>query len=100
MNFVTYLLILNNLKRDSYNLIFVIVDIWIIIINYKLIKTTINILRLTKIILDIVMRYNSLLNFIIINRNILLTSKFLSSLCYFLDIKQKLISAFHLQTNY
>ena len=43
------------------------------------------------------MRHHGLLNSIVINRKLLFTSKFWSSLFYFLGIKQRLSTAFHLQ---
>ncbi len=64
---------------------------------YKPVKITINILDLAKIILNVVVQYYSLLNSIMSNWSLVFTSKFRSSLCYFLEIKQKLSVAFHLQ---
>ena len=68
-------------------------------VYYKPIKVNINAPGLAKVILDIVVWHHSLFNSIISNKGSLFTSKFWSSLCYFLSIKQKLSTAFHPQTN-
>ena len=63
-------------KRDSYNLIFIIVDEPIKIVYYKLIKVTINMSSLSKVIIDVMVRYYSLLNSIVINQMSLFILKF------------------------
>ena len=64
-------------------------------IYYKLIKISIDIPGFVKIIINNVVRYYGLLNFIITDQNLLFTLKFLFLQCYFLKIKQKLSIAFH-----
>ena len=59
--------ILINEKRDSYNLIFVIVDWLTKIIHYKLVKVIINALGLAEVIINMVVRYYGLLNSIVTN---------------------------------
>ena len=94
MDFVTSLPISTDWKKNSCDLILVIIDKLTKMIHYKLVKITINDLSLIKIIIDIVMRHYGLLNSIITNRKLLFISKFWSLLCYFLGIKQRLFTAF------
>ena len=68
-------------------------------IYYKPVKVTINALGIVEVIIDVVVRHHGLLNTIVTNKGLLFTSKFWSSLCYFLDIKWRLSSTFHPQTN-
>ena len=56
-------------------------------IYYKLIKITINISSLAKVIIDIEIKYYSLLDSIVINKKSFFSSKFWLFLCYFLSIK-------------
>lgn len=76
MDFIIGLLILKNLKKDSYNLIQVKVNKLTKIINYKLVKTIINAMRLAKFMIDMVMKHYCFLNFITSNKAILFTLKF------------------------
>lgn len=76
MNFVTGLPISMDWKRNSYNVIFVIVDRFIKIIYYKLIKTTIDVDGLAKAIIDMVVKQYSVLMSIIGDIGSLFTSKF------------------------
>ena len=68
-------------------------------VHYKPVKITINALGLAEVIIDVVVRHYGLPDSIIIDWGSLFTSKFWSLLCYFLDIKQKLSTAFYLQTD-
>ena len=68
-------------------------------VHYKLVKITIDVLGFAKVIIDILVRHHGLPDSIITNRGFLFTSKFWFLLCYFLGIKKKLSTAFHLQTN-
>ena len=97
IDFVTGLLILTDWKGDNYDSILIIVDRLMNIVYYKPVKVTINASGLAEVIIDVVMRHHSLPDLIVIDRGSFLTSKFWSSLCYFLDIKQRLSTAFHLQ---
>lgn len=76
MNFVTYLLISNNWKDDSYNLILIIINNLTKIVNYKPVKTTIDIASLRKIIINVVMRHNNLSNSIVSYKNVLFMFEF------------------------
>ena len=68
-------------------------------VHYKPVKVTINTPGLVKVIVDIVVWHHSLLDLIVSNKGSLFTSKFWSSLCYFLGIKRRLFTAFHPQTD-
>ena len=68
-------------------------------VHYEPVKVTINALGLAEVIIDMVVRHHSLPNSIISDRGANFTSKFWSSLCYFLGIKRRLSTAFHPQTD-
>ena len=95
MDFVTGLSILTDWKGDSYNSILIIVDWLTKMVHYEPVKVTINAPGLAEVIIDMVVRHYGLPNSIVIDRGLLFTSKFWSSLCYFLGIKQKLSTIFH-----
>ena len=97
MDFVTGLPILTNWKKDSYNSILVIVDRLTKMIYYEPIKVTIDAPSLAEVTIDMVVRHDGLPDSIIRDCKLLFTSKFWSLLCYFLNIKQKLSTAFHPQ---
>ena len=54
---------------------------------------------LAKFILNVVIQYHDLPNSIVSDRGSVFTSKFWSSLCYFLSIKRRLSTAFYPQTD-
>ena len=99
MDFVTNLPILTDWKGDSYNSILVIVDPLTKMVHYKLIKITIDIPGLAEVIIDVVVRHHNIPDSIVTDRSFLFTSKFWSSLCYFLGIKCRLSTAFYPQTD-
>ena len=99
IDFVTRLPILTNWKRDSYDSILIIVNWLIKMVHYKSVKVTMNAPGLVEVIIDVVVRHHGLPDSIVTKQRLLFTSKFWSSLCYFLSIKQKLSTAFHLQTD-
>ena len=66
---------------------------------YELVKIMIDALGLADVIIDVMVRYHGLLDFIITDWGFLFTSKFWFLLCYFFGIKRKLFTAFHLQIN-
>ena len=68
-------------------------------VYYKPVKVTIDALGLAEVIIDVVVRHQNFPDSIVIDRGLLFTSKFWSSLCYFLGIKRKLSTAFHPQTD-
>lgn len=68
-------------------------------VQYGGVKMTIDIQGLAKIIIDMVVKHYSLPNSIESDKNSLFISKFWSSLYYFLNIKRKLSTSFHPQTD-
>ena len=99
MDFVTGLPVSTDWKGESYDSILVIVDRLTKMVHYEPVKITIDAPGLAKVIIDVVVRYHGLSDSIITDWGSLFTSKFWSSLCYFLGIKRRLSTAFHPQTN-
>ncbi len=54
---------------------------------------------LVEVIIDVVMRHHGVPELIVTDQGSLFTSKFWSSLCYFLGIKRKLSTSFYLETD-
>ena len=99
IDFVTGLPISMDWKGDSYDSILVIVNRLTKMVHYKPVKVTIDASGLAKVIIDVVVRHHGLPDSIVTDRGSLFTSKFWSSLCYFLGIKRRLSTAFHPQTD-
>ena len=99
IDFVTGLSLSADWKGDNYNSILVIVDQLTKMVHYKAVKVTIDALELVEVIIDMVVWHHGLPDSIVTNRRSLFISKFWLSLCYFLGVKWKLSTAFHLQTN-
>ena len=99
MDFVTDLPISADKKGDSYNLILVIVNWLTKMVYYKPVKVTIIVLGLAKLIINVIMRHHRVSKSIVIDQGSPFISKFLFLLWYFLDIKKKLSTAFHLLTD-
>ena len=99
MDFVTGLPISTDWKGDSYDSILVIVDRLTKMVYYKPVKVTIDTPGLAEVIIDIVVKHHGLPDSIVTDRGSFFTSKFWSSLCYFLGIKWRLSTAFHPQTD-
>ena len=99
MDFVTGLPISTDWKGDSYDSILVIVDRLTKMVYYESVTIIINAPGLAEIIIDVVVQHYGLLDSIIIDCEAIFTSKFWSSLCYFLGIKRWLFTAFHPQTD-
>ena len=95
MDFVTGLLLSTDWKDDSYDLILVIVNRLIKMVQYKLVKVTIDVPRLAEVIIDMVIWHHSLPDSIICDQEAIFTSKFWFSLCYLLGIKRQLFTAFY-----
>ena len=68
-------------------------------VHYKPVKVTIDALGQAEVIIDMVVRHHGLPDSIVTNRGSLFASKFWSSLCYFLRVKQRLSTAFDPQTD-
>ena len=99
MDFVTGLPVSTNWKGETYDSILVIVDRLTKMVHYEPVKVTIDAPGLAEVILDVVVRHHGLPDSIVSDRGSLFTSKFWSSLCYFLGIKRRLSTAFHPQTD-
>ena len=88
MDFVTRLPISTNWKGDSYDSILVIVDRLTKMVHYEPVKVIIDAQGLAKVIINVVVQYHGLPDSIISDRGAIFTSKFWSSLYYFLGIKR------------
>ena len=95
MDFIMSLPISKDWKGNSYDMILIIVNRFIKMVYYELIKVTIDAPGLAEVIINVIIRHYGLLDSIITDWELLFTSKFWSLLCYFLDIKQKLSHAFY-----
>ena len=95
MDFVTSLPVSANWKGNNYNLILVIVDQLTKIVHYVPVKFTIDVSSLAEVIIDVIMHYHGVLESIVMDQGLFFTSKFWSSLYYFLEIKRKLFITFY-----
>ena len=68
-------------------------------VHYEPVKVTINAPGLAEVIIDVVVYHHGFSDSIMTDRGSLFTSKFWSSLWYFLGIKKRLSTAFHPQTD-
>ena len=87
IEFVTGLPLSVDWKGNNYDLVLVIVDRLTKTVHYELVKITIEAAGLAEVIIDVVIWHHGLLNSIINDRGAIFTSKFWSSLYYFLGIK-------------
>lgn len=62
-------------------------------------KIIINISRLAKVIINMVVYHHSLFDLFVFDRSLLFTLKFLFSLCYFYRVKYHFFITFYLQTD-
>lgn len=92
MDFVTGLSMRTDQKDKIYDLILIIVNYFIKIVYYKLVKIIIYIFGLVKVIINTVMHYHGVLDFIVSNQQAVFISKFWFSLRF----KRRLFTAFHL----
>ncbi len=97
MDFIIGLPILADWKSDSYNLILIIVDRLTKMIHYESVKVIINASGLAKVIINVAICYYGVSESIVTDQDSLFISKFLSLLCYFLEIKKKLSTTFYPQ---
>ena len=88
-----------NWKNDGYDLILVIGNLLNKMVHYKLVKVSMNALRLAEVIMDTVMQQYGFPDSIISDCGAIFMSKFWFSLCYILGIKQHLSTMFHPQMN-
>lgn len=87
LNFLIGLLISTNWKKNSFNLVLVIIDRLKKRIYYNLVKVNIDLLCLRKVIINIVHRQYGLSDWIVSDCRSVLGSKFCSLIYYFLSIK-------------
>ena len=99
IDFVTGLPQFADWRNNGYDSILVIVNWLTKMVHYELLQTIITAPTLAKVIFDIVVRHHNLPNSIVSDRGSIFTSKFWSSLYYFLSIKRRLSTAFYPQTN-
>lgn len=76
MNIVIGLSLSANWKGKNYNLVLVIVDRLTKMVYNELVKVTMDALKLVEIIIDVVIQYHDLSNFIINDRGAVFMSKF------------------------
>lgn len=95
IDFITDLPLSTNQKSDSYNLIFIIINSLTKMIHNKPVKVTINILKLAEVIIDMMVQYHGFFNSIISDCKRIFSFKFWSSLYSFVDIKNRLSTAFY-----
>ena len=95
MDFVIGLLLSADWKSNNYDLILVIVNRLTKMLYSKLVKVIIDAPGLAEVIIDMVVWHHGLPDSIITNRSSLFTSKFWSSLSYFLRVKRRLSIAFY-----
>ena len=87
MDFMTSLLLSANWTDNSYNLILDIVNCLTKIVHHEPVTVTIDTSEPAEAIIDMVVQHYGLLDSIISDRGPIFTSKFWSSLRYFLGIK-------------
>ena len=96
IDFVTRLLLPSDWKGNNYDSILVIVNRLTKMVYYEPVKVTIDTLGLAEVTLDVVVWHYGLPDLIVTDRGLLFTSKFWSSLYYFLRVKRRLSTAFYL----
>ena len=99
MDFVTGLPVTTDWTGDNYDSILVIVNRLIKMVHYKSVMITINASALAKVMINVVVRHHGLSDSIVTDKELLFTSKLWSLVCYFLDIKRRLSTAFYPQMN-
>ena len=77
----------------------VIVDQLTKMIHYEPVLTTLDVEQLAKVLIKTIIKYYSLPDSIVTDRELLFTSKFWLSLCYYLNVKRQLSTAFHPRTD-
>ncbi len=68
-------------------------------VHYILVKVTIDVPGLAKVIIDVVVYHHGVPKSIVTDQGLLFTCKFWFSLCYFLGIKKKPSTTFYPQIN-
>ncbi len=99
MDFIIGLPVFTHWKGETYDSILVIIDRLTKIVHYKPVKVTIDVPALVEVIIKAVVWHHGLPDSIVSDCGSVFTSKFWSSLCYFLGIKRKLSTTFYPQTD-
>ena len=99
MDFATGLPQSANWRGNRYDSILVIIDQITKMVYYEPVQTTITAPALAEVIVNVVVRQHGLPNSIVRDFGSVFTSKFWSSLYYFLSIKRRLSTAFYPQTD-
>ena len=86
-------------KGNAYDTILIVVDCFTKIVKYFPIREIIAALQLVKLFCNEIIKQYSTLRSIITNKGSIFTSKYWSTLCYYMKAKCKLSTAFHLQTD-
>ena len=95
IDFIIDLPILTYWKRNNYDSILLIVNQLTKMVYYNPVKVSIDVLGLTEVIINVVLRHHDLLNLIVTNQGLLFISKFWLLLCYFFGIKRRLFTTFY-----
>ena len=96
IDFVIGLPLSSDSKNESYDSILFIIDRLTKMMHYEPVKVTIDAPKLAEVIINVVVWHHGLPNSIVTNRGSVFTSKLWSLLCYFLGVRQRLSTAFHL----
>ena len=99
MDFVTGLPKSKDWRGVEYDSILVIIDRLTKMVHYEPVLTTLDAEQLAEVLIEAVIKYHGLPDSIVTDRGSLFTSKFWSSLCYYLNVKRRLSTAFHPQTD-
>ena len=99
MDFVNGLPLSADWKGDSYDSILVIVNQLTKMVYYEPVKVTIDAPGLAEVIIDMIIWHHGLPDSIVTDRCSFFTSKFWSSLYYFLGVKWRLSTALYPQTD-
>ena len=68
-------------------------------VHYEPVLTILDVEQLAEVLIKAVIKYHDLPDSIVTDRGSLFTSNFWSSFCYYLNVKRRLSTAFHLQTD-
>ena len=99
IDFVTRLPRSKDWRGVEYDSILVIVDRLTKMVHYEPVLTTLDAEQLAAVLIETVIKYHGLPNFIVTDRGSLFTLKIWSSLCYYLNVKRRLSTAFYPQTD-
>ena len=88
-----------NTNLKVYNTILVVVDYFIKIVKYFLVKTIITTINLVKLFYQYIVYFFRMLLSIIMDYSSFFTNQYQLSLYFYIKVKQKLSTMFYLQTN-